>query len=179
MLDGRPLVYASLGTARALQSGIFRLVAQACDELNLQLVITLGGRSNPDSLADLPGRPVVVGDAPQLELLRGAEIVITHGGLNTVLETLREGKPILAIPIAYDQPAVADRLAWLGVAEVVPAKGVTSARILSSLQKLLANGSYRSAALILQDRIRNDNGLLRAADLIEAALPRRISLSGS
>ncbi len=103
--DGRPLVYASLGTTRAAQPEILYFIAEACNELNLQLVISLGGRGNPEMFEDLPGRPLVVKDAPQLELLKRADIVISHGGLNTVLETLMEGKPIIAIPIAYDQPA--------------------------------------------------------------------------
>ncbi|WP_396127412.1 glycosyltransferase [Acidicapsa acidisoli] len=174
-LDGRPLVYMSLGTARAVHSTIFRLVAKACNELNLQLVITLGGRSIPESFGDLVGRPVVVKEAPQLELVKRAKIVVTHSGLNTALETLRQGKPILAIPTGYDQPAVADRLAWLGVAEVLPAEGATRDQVISSLQKLLANQSYSTAALALRGKIRNVNGAERAADLIESALERHVA----
>ena len=177
-LDGRPLVYMSLGTSRAVQSTLFRLVAEACNELNLQLVITLGGRSSPESLGGLPGPPVVVRNAPQVELVKRAEIVVTHSGLNTALETLREGKPILAIPIGYDQPAVADRLAWLGVAEVLPAKELTVTRAMSSLRRLLTD---RSAALALQSKIRDVDGSQRAADVIEAALESHSAphLSGS
>jgi MGT family glycosyltransferase len=168
----------SLGTSRAVQSTLFRLVAEACNELNLQLVITLGGRSSPESLGGLPGPPVVVRNAPQVELVKRAEIVVTHSGLNTALETLREGKPILAIPIAYDQPAVADRLAWLGVAEVLPAKELTVTRAMSSLRRLLTD---RSAALALQSKIRDVDGSQRAADVIEAALESHAAthLSGS
>ncbi len=70
--------------------------------------------------SDLPGKPLVVGNAPQLELLKRAEIVISHAGPNTVLETLMQGKPLLALPMALDQPAVATRLSALGVAEVLP-----------------------------------------------------------
>ena len=173
-LDGRPMIYASLGTARTVEASVIRFVAKACHELNLQLVLTSGGRRVPEEFTNLPGRPLVVRDAPQLELLKRAEIVITHCGLNTVLETLIEGKPMLAIPIAYDQPAIADRLAWLGVAEVLPFKGLATRDVTMSLQKLLNDKRYRDAALVLQGRIRNACGLKRAADLIEAALERRM-----
>jgi len=171
-LDGRPLVYASLGTARAVKPAIFRFIAEACNGLDLQLVISLGGRSDPEISEDLPGRPLVVKEAPQLQLLKKAKIVITHSGLNTVLEALMEGKPILAIPIAYDQPAVADRLAWLGVSEVLPLDGLATKQIRIALERLLNNESYRNAAVDLQGRIRNACGLRRAADLIEAALEK-------
>jgi zeaxanthin glucosyltransferase len=172
LLDGRPLVYASLGTARAIKPTIFRYIAEACNELDLQLVISLGGRSDAEVSDDLPGRPLVVKEAPQLQLLKKAEIVITHSGLNTVLEALMQGKPILAIPIAYDQPAVADRLAWLGVSEVLPLDGLAAKHIQISLEKLLDNKSYRNAAADLQSKIRNACGLTHAADLIEAALKK-------
>jgi len=171
--DGRHLVYASLGTARAAQPQTLHFIAQACNELNLQLVISLGGRGNPEMFEDLPGQPLVVKDAPQLELLKKADIVISHGGLNTVLETLMEGKPIIAIPIAYDQPAVANRLSWLGVAEVISIDELVMKQIHTALQKLLHNQSYRNVAVDLRDKIRNARGLERAADLIEAALEKR------
>lgn len=172
-LDGRPLVYMSLGTTRSVLTRIFRFVAEACNILGLQLAITLGGRRIPDDLANLPGGPIVVEDAPQLELLKRAEIVVTHGGLNTVLEALMEGKPMLVLPIAYDQPAVAARLAWRGVAEVIPAGRITIHRLVSSLQRIVTTQAYRTAALGLQGQIRKVDGLKRAADLIESALEYR------
>ncbi len=48
-LDGRPLIYASLGTARSIQRTAFSLIAEACSELNLQLIISLGGQGNPEA----------------------------------------------------------------------------------------------------------------------------------
>jgi zeaxanthin glucosyltransferase len=171
-LDGRPVVYASLGTARSSEPAIFRLISEACDGLNVQLVISLGGRRDPKMFDGLPGQPLVVRDAPQLELLKKAEIVITHGGLNTALETLMEGKPMVVIPKAFDQPAVAARLAWLRVAEVLPPRTLSARQIHSSLVKLLYDPSYREGARDVQARIRSARGLERAADVIEEALER-------
>jgi MGT family glycosyltransferase len=169
-LDGRPLIYASLGTAKKSQPGIFHLIAEACKGLNLQLVISLGSRGNPEDYDDLPGSPLVVVMPPQLELLKIAEIVITHGGLNTAMEALMEGKPMIAIPIAYDQSAVAARLAWLKVAEVLPANRLSAEKLRLALAKLLSNASYRTAAKELQASLRCTRGLERAANLIEGVL---------
>src|SRR5262249_5526570 len=77
----RRLVYASMGT---LQNGIlqtFRMMAEACTGLDLQLVISLGGGQDPALLGDLPGDPIVVGYAPQLDLSRRSALTISHGGL--------------------------------------------------------------------------------------------------
>jgi zeaxanthin glucosyltransferase len=179
-LDGRPLIYASLGTRKNSQWVIFHFIAEACKDLDLQLVISLGGRLDPEIFDGLPGLPLVVRDAPQLELLKKAEVVITHGGVNTVLETLLEGKPMIVIPMAHDQPAVAARLAWLNVAEVLSAKRLSTKRLRLALVNLLSNPSYRDAARELQTRIRSARGLERAVEVIEEAIEKHaVSLGTS
>jgi len=171
-LDGRSVVYASLGTTRKSEPGMFPLIAEACGGLNLQLIISLGGRRDPEIFANLPGNPVVVREAPQLELIRRAEIVITHGGLNTVLETLMEGKPMLVIPKFFDQPAVAARLEWLGVAEVLAADGISVKQIRVALGKVFNDPRYRNSARGIQVKVRSARGLERAADVIEEVLEK-------
>jgi MGT family glycosyltransferase len=169
-LDGRPIIYASLGTTRNVQPFVFSLVSEACEDLDLQLVISLGGRFRPEMFSDLPGNPLVTKYAPQLELLRLATIVITHAGPNTVFETLMEGKPIVAIPLAYDQPAVAARLSRLGIAEVLPVMRLSARKIHRAVIKVLNDPSYRDAAVKMQAKLHSLNGLQRAADVIEGAL---------
>jgi zeaxanthin glucosyltransferase len=168
-LDGRRLVYASLGTTLKSDSDTFRRIAEACDGLGLQLVISLGSRRDPEMFLGLPGDPLVVRNAPQLELLKRAELVITHAGPNTALETLMEGKPMIAIPKAFDQPAIAARLERAGVAEVLSVKGLTAQKIRTAVLKVLNDASYRDAARKLQAEIRYDRGLGRAASIIEEA----------
>ncbi len=138
-------------------------------------MISLGGRRDPEILAGLPGDPVVVREAPQLELIRRAEIVITHGGLNTVLETLMEGKPMLVIPKFFDQPAVAARLERLGVAEALRAETLSLGReqIRVALAKVSSDPSYRKSAMEVQAKIIAARGLERAAELIEELLEKR------
>jgi MGT family glycosyltransferase len=172
-LDGRPVVYASLGTTRRSDPGIFQLIAEACDGLDLQLVISLGGRRDPAMFAGLPGNCVVARDAPQLELIKRAEVVITHGGLNTALETLMEGKPMIVIPKSFDQPAVAARLEWLGVAGVLRAEGLSAKQLRVALAKVLSDPSYRKSAKEVQAKILSARGLERAADVIEELLEKR------
>jgi zeaxanthin glucosyltransferase len=169
-LDGRPIIYASLGTTRNVQAFVFRLISEACQDLNLQLVISLGGRFDPDTFHDLAGNPLVTKYAPQLELLKLATIVITHGGPNTVFESLMEGKPMVAIPLAHDQPAVAARLARLGIAEVLPVMRLSVKKIHRALTTVLNDPSYRAAAVKMQAKLQSLNGVQRAGDIIEQSL---------
>ena len=141
----------------------FHRIAEACSGLDLQLVISLGGRRDPAMFSDLPGKPLVVGNAPQLELLKRAQIVISHAGPNTVLETLMQGKPLLALPMALDQPAVAARLAALGVAEVLRVENRSTEQLRAALLKVQNDPSYRDAAQKLQSQMQSLRGLERAA----------------
>jgi zeaxanthin glucosyltransferase len=172
-LDGRPLIYVSLGTARKIQPSVFRTIAEACEGLGLQVVMSLGGCRDPEKFADLPGNPLVVREAPQLELIKIAAIVINHAGINTVLETLMEGKPMIAIPISLDQPALAARLSWLHVAEVIPEKRLSAMALRSAVLKVLNDSSYGDAAREIQIKIQARRGLDRAVEVIERSLSGR------
>jgi zeaxanthin glucosyltransferase len=169
-LDGRPIIYASLGTTRNAEPAVLRLIAQACEGLDVQLVISLGGRFDPEDFADLPGRPLVVQFAPQLELLDIARIVISHGGPNTAFEALMAGKPMIVIPMAYDQPAIAARLARLHIAKVLPIMRLSAARIRSAVTALLGDTSYDQAAVAMQSKLQSLRGSIAASDIIESAL---------
>ncbi len=165
-LTGQPLIYASMGTLQNKLIGVFENIAEACVGLDAQLVIALGG-GNPASLPNLPGSPLVVGYAPQLEILQKATLTITHAGMNTALESLSNGVPMVAIPIANDQPGVAARIAWTGTGEVITLPKLSSSRLQVAIEKVLTQDSYKQNALKLQTAIRRAGGVSRAADIVE------------
>jgi len=169
-LDGRPLIYASLGTTRNAQAYILRMIAEACVGIDAQLLISLGGRFDRKMIEPLAGDPLVREFVPQLEILKRASLVVTHAGPNTVFESLMEGKPMVAIPMAHDQPAIAARLARLGVAEVLPVMRMSRSVIRDAVEKTLTKSSYRNAALKMQQKLRGLNGVERAADIMELSL---------
>lgn len=169
-LDGRPVIYASLGTTRNSRPEIFHLIADACKDVDVQLVISLGGRFEPAMFSNLPGNPVVTRYAPQLEILKLAKLVITHGGPNTVFETLMEGKPMIAIPIAHDQPAIAMRLARLGIAVVLPIMQLSVDRIRTAIATVLGDKRYRHAAERLQWELNSSQGVEKAVEIVERNL---------
>ena len=169
-LDGRRLVYASLGTLQNGSEATFRTIAEACSGLDVQLIISLGGGLDPERLSALQGDPVVVRFAPQLEILKRAAVVITHAGLNTVLESLNEGVPLVALPLGNDQPGVAARVAACGAGLVVSRQKLNANKLRVAIQRVLEDAKYRTAALKLKAAICEVNGLERAADVIESAL---------
>ena len=178
-LNGQPLVYASLGTTRKADPEIYHRIASACAGLDLQLVVTLGGRRDLESFTNLPGNPLVIENAPQLDLLERADLVITHAGPNTALEALLFGKPMLALPVALDQPAVATHLERLGVAEVLPPQQRSAGEIRQALLKLRTKSRYLEAAKVIQTQLQSLRGAAQAASIIEEGLANQSAFDGA
>lgn len=169
-LTGQPLIYASMGTIQNRLLEIFHYIAEACNGLDVQLVISLGGSASPEALKGLLGNPLVVGYAPQLELLQKTTLTITHAGMNTTLESLNNGVPMVAIPIANDQPGVASRIVWSGSGEAIPVKKVNVNNLRTAIKKVLTEDSYQKNALRLQAAIKKAGGTKRAIDIVEQAI---------
>jgi zeaxanthin glucosyltransferase len=171
-LDGRPIFYASLGTLQNGLDWIFRVILTACAGLEAQLVLSLGGNMDPAEFSGTAGNPIVVKFAPQLELLERAALCITHAGLNTALESLACGVPMVAIPITNDQPGVAARIAWCGVGEFMTPRRLTVPRLRAAIQKVWSTPAYRGNAQRLQGEIAGLHSLDYASDVIEASIRR-------
>ena len=170
-LDGRPLVYASLGTLQNRLTEMFTTIAAAVAPLDVQLVISLGAADQDAAslAARCVGNPIVVPVAPQLQLLDRATVAITHAGLNTALEALARGVPMVAIPITNDQPGVARRLEWLGLGKVVLPRQLTPQRLRAAVEHVLGDPGYRCRARERAQEIASLDGLGRAADIVEQA----------
>jgi zeaxanthin glucosyltransferase len=170
-LDGRPLVYASLGTLQNRVVDMFATIAAAVAPLDAQLVISLGSADQDVAAvaARCPRGTLVVPVAPQLRLLERATLAITHAGLNTALESLARGVPMVAIPITNDQPGVARRMEWLGLAEVVLPRQLTASRLRRAIELVLGDPGYRERARARAAEIASLDGVGRAADIAEEA----------
>jgi len=169
-LDKRPVIYASLGTLQNRIAGTFRAIAEACDGLDTQLVISTGHGIAPATLGELPGHPVVVAYAPQLELLRRSSVAVTHAGLNTVLDAMAAGVPMVAVPITNEQPGIAARVAWVGTGEAIAHKHLTPQTLRAAIIRVQSNPSYRAAAERIRSSVQAGGGAPRAAELIEQTL---------
>ena len=170
-ITGEPLIYASMGTILNGRVDVFRtIVAALAKHKDLQLVLSVGDQVDPKKIGPVPNNAIIVKKAPQLELLKQASVCITHAGLNTVLESLAQGVPQVAIPVTYDQPGVAARIANKQTGVVTSLDKLTADHLSALLNEVLSNSTYRDNARSLQKAIAEANGLSVDADLIEQSL---------
>ncbi len=177
-LDGRPLVYATLGTVYSHAGGLLRNLAVACRDLDVQLAITLGGKGDLSGYSDLPGQPIVVQNAPQLAVLKRAAVTFCHGGNNTVLESLAAGVPVLVMPFFGDQFGSGARLVRCGAGNVAPSRPSRD-QLYRLLKPMLNTPRYRERAQAMGQSIERAGGERRAADIIEDALEIRVAAGRS
>jgi zeaxanthin glucosyltransferase len=167
-LDGRPLIYASLGTLVNGLDYIYKIILDAVGTLsNVQVVLSVGKNVNRDDLGQIPSNTIVVNSAPQLELLQRATLCITHAGLNTTFESLAQGVPMVAIPIGYEQPGVAARIVYHGAGELIEVEDLTVVRLSELIPRVQTNPGYRDRARDFQKVIAKTHGLDKAAEIVE------------
>ena len=170
-LNDKPLIYASLGTLQNQRPEIFECIARACSSLEAQLVISLG---NPTAaVMDLPGDPIVVPFAPHQELIKRANVVVTHAGMNTVLTSLSCGVPLVAIPITNEQPGIGARLAYSKAGRTLSLNKLNDQLLRETITEVLTNPAYKANAQAMQNNICKAGGVTRAVDILEEAARTR------
>ena len=171
----RPFIFASLGTLQGQRFALFKRIAQACRALDAQLLVAHCGGLNPRQAqaieqAGAPGATTVCAFAPQQEALARADAVVSHAGLNTAMDAIAARTPILALPIAFDQPGVAARIVHAGVGLRASARFAGAPRLEAHLRRLLADPAYGQRLAILSTELAQAGGTPRAADIVEHAL---------
>ena len=153
------------------RADVFRtIVAGVAKDKGTQLVLSIGDQLDPKQIGPVPGNAIIAKQTPQLEVLKRASVCITHAGLNTVLESLAQGVPQVGIPITFDQPGVATRIAAKKTGVTMPFEKLTPDQLSTLLGEVLSNALYRENARKFQDVIAKTNGLSMAADLVEQSL---------
>lgn len=165
-LDGRPIVYASLGSQIYWQPRIFAAAIEAARGLDAQLVLAAGELAADGALGPLPDGALAVRYTPQLQLLPRVAAMITHGGANSVMEALAFGVPLLVTPICNDQPHNARFVERSGAGIALELDAAPAGECRRALAALLADGPHRRAAARIAASYRARDGAARAAELI-------------
>jgi zeaxanthin glucosyltransferase len=178
-LTDNPLIYASMGTLMNGSPQVFNVILEAVARLpEVQLVLSVGNSVGIENLQSVAPNAIVVERAPQLELLQHAQLCLTHAGLNTALEALAHGVPMVAVPVGFDQPGIASRIAHHGVGEFVGMdETLTVERLTGLIRKVMGDPAYQQRANDLKQAIAATDGLNLAADIVERAHESAVAVS--
>jgi len=166
----QPRAYVSLGSFLSARTDVLQRIADALRILGWDAVVATGV-THPDSLAPLPSGWVVREHLPQLAALEACDVVVCHGGNNTVTEALTTGLPVLAAPFSTDQFAGAEDLRRAGLGGAIDPTATTAAEIAIMLGSLLDGDAARGAAA-LGAALRRAPGATLAADAVTATVAK-------
>jgi MGT family glycosyltransferase len=159
-------VLASLGSQVYHQPRMFRTIAAALVGMDVELAASLG-ELDPEPLGPWPPGAVLRGWLPQLEVLAHTDVMITHGGANSVMEALAYGVPLLVSPICNDQFHQAELVRRAGLGRVLDLYTATPQACRDALEELL-QPEARARVIGCMPR----DGALRCAELLEAWIGR-------
>ncbi|QES47578.1 glycosyl transferase [Streptomyces venezuelae] len=169
--EGRKLALVSLGSTFTKQPEFYRACAEAFAGLpDWHLVLQIGKFTDEAELGVLPAHTEVHRWVPQLDILRQADVFITHAGAGGSQEGLATGTPMVAVPQAVDQFGNADRLASLGVARHLPMAEATAENLRAAVLALTGDPEVAARAEQIRTEMAKEGGTRQAADLIEAEL---------
>lgn len=159
-----PIVFTLGSSVIEIARDFFRDAAEATRRLGRRAILLTGRNAAPE---ELPDSILAMDYAPLDCVLPRAAAVVHQGGIGTCAEALRWGVPSLVIPFGYDQPDNAERLRRLGVAVVLPRGRFSTARLESSLARVLESDTMRARARDLAAEIHLERDLERSLDALE------------
>jgi MGT family glycosyltransferase len=163
--DNRALVYLSLGSLGSADVSLMKQLVAELAETPHRYVVSMGPQHAEYELADN-----MVGEEflPQTSVLPHVDAVITHGGNNTTTECMWFGKPMLVLPIFWDQHDNAQRVDETGYGVRLRTYDCVGGELAAALDRVLSDEPLRARCAAAGERLRRQPGTGLAADLIEA-----------
>jgi MGT family glycosyltransferase len=164
--DG-PLVYLSLGSLGSADVELMRKLIDELAEMPYRVIVSKGPQAEEFGLAE---NMVGAEFLPQTKVLPKVDLVITHGGNNTVTESLYFGKPMIVLPIFWDQHDNAQRLHESGFGRRLDTYEHTAEQLREAIDGLLSDASLHERLGRLSGELQENRGTKRAADRLECLL---------
>ncbi len=163
-----PVIYISLGTLFNAQPAFYKTCFDAFGGKDVRVVMSIGSNIPEASLGVPPPNFIVRAWVPQLDVLRRTSVFVSHGGMNSVSESLYLGVPLVLVPQMGEQEIVAKRVEERGAGLCLSRLHLTAALLRQSVQRVLEDDRFRTQADLVRDSLKAAGGADRAADAILA-----------
>lgn len=167
----RPLLYISLGSIFTEHPEFYRSCIDAFGDGRWQVAMTIG-QTDPAALGPVPARVDPQPWFPQPAVLAHAAAFITHAGMNSTMEALACGVPLITLPQMPEQDVNAERIQQLGVGQRLDPDTVTAETLRATVDAVTASADVATNLERMRDAIASSGGAARGADEIEAHLER-------
>jgi zeaxanthin glucosyltransferase len=178
-LDGRPLVYCSLGSLitfkyLALAKRFFQIFLDAMRQRpDLQAAVAIGNYLKPEDF-NRPENVILTDEAPQVALLKRAALMVGHAGSGCIRESIFCGVPMLLLPIGIDAPGNAARAVYHGIALRANFRKASAQDLKAAIDKLLDEPSYSDAAKRMSRKFVELQEQAPSVSIIESALAGKL-----
>lgn len=162
--EGSALIYLSLGSLGSADVALMQRLVDVLGATRHRYIVSKGPQANRITLADnMVGEQML----PQTKIIPQVDLVISHGGNNTVTETLHFGKPLIVLPLFWDQYENAQRIDELGFGVRLDTYGFADEELTDAVERILADTELRTRLAQTGAAIRARDGLRVGADVIE------------
>jgi MGT family glycosyltransferase len=165
-LDKHPQLYISLGTAFNNQVAFYNLCFDAFARSEWQVVLAFGHTIDPAGLKETPANFLISPHVPQLEVLPHVDVFVTHGGMNSTMESLSFGVPLVVVPQMMEQEMTARRVQELGLGLALESETLTAERLRATVEQVASDLDVRTHTREMQQKIHQAGGAMRAVDAI-------------
>jgi MGT family glycosyltransferase len=162
---GQPLVYLSLGSLGSGDVELMRTLIGELADAPYRVIVSMGPQHEALALA-----PNMIGAEflPQVSILPQVDLIVTHGGNNTITEGLHFGKPMVVLPLFWDQYDNAQRIDELGLGKRLDTYAHAAEDLIGAIDGLLVDRALAERLESMAARLQGLRGTERAADLISA-----------
>ena len=158
------LIYLSLGSLGSADVGLMQRLVDLLGRTDHRVIVSKGPLADEITLHDnMTGE----GFLPQPAILPMVDLVITHGGNNTVVESFHHAKPMIVLPLFWDQVDNAQRVDETGFGTRLATYDFEDGELLGAIDRLLADEPLGARLASVSKRLQATRGTTRAADLIE------------
>jgi MGT family glycosyltransferase len=158
------LIYLSLGSLGGADIGLLQRIIDVLATTQHKVIVSMGPRADEVRLAsNMIGAQML----PQTKVIPQVDLVITHGGNNTTTECMHFGKPMIVLPLFWDQYDNAQRVHEKGFGVRLPTYEFTPEELTDAVDHLFTDTELRTRMDEIGAAIRERDGLRKAADIIE------------
>ncbi|WP_306418389.1 nucleotide disphospho-sugar-binding domain-containing protein [Bacillus thuringiensis] len=159
-------LHISMGTIINNQPEFYQKCFVGLKDLNAKVVLSIGKQLIVEQLGDIPDNFIVGNYLPQLDILRQADVFISHCGMNSTSESLYFEVPLVMLPFINDQHTIAERVYELGAGFMLNIQQLSAEDLKHAVNEVLQHSIYKENAKKISQSFREAGGYIKAVDEI-------------